>query len=161
MRTGSSRIAGPLLLSLAFLGGCSEVASIRSGPSGASVYLDDKPIGTTPVDHALSRSELGEPHRVRIEKAGYQTVQTELRTRLAKGRVTGAVFTLGLVALIRPMHSVDPVFAQLEPLHPPQEDKDRELGEALRNLRELHQSGRISDEELQRRQEELLRDGNR
>src|SRR6266404_933442 len=97
VRTGPSRIAGPLLLSLALLGGCSEIVSIRSGPSGASVYMDDKPIGTTPVDHALSRSELDEPHRVRIEKAGYQTVQTELRTRLAKGRVTGAVFTLGLV----------------------------------------------------------------
>jgi uncharacterized membrane protein len=109
----------------------------------------------------MSRSELGYPHRVRIEKSGYAPVQTQLRTRWAKGRVTGAVFTLGIVALFRPLHSVDPVFAALEPLAPPQDDRDRRVGEALRNLRELHRSGRISDEELRRRQDELLQDGDR
>src|SRR5207249_4513642 len=83
-----------------------ETVSVRSGPSGAVVYLDGKPIGTTPLDYSLPRSEVGEPHRVRVEKTGYAPVESDLRTRWAKGRVTGAVFTLGLLALIRPMRCV-------------------------------------------------------
>ena len=149
-----------LLVAAILIAGCSETVSVRSGPSGAVVYLDGKPIGTTPLDYSLPRSEVGEPHRVRVEKTGYAPVESDLRTRWAKGRVTGAVFTLGLLALIRPMRSVDPVFAELEPLHRAQEDQDRRVGEALRNLRELHRSGRISDDELRQRQEELLREGN-
>jgi len=38
----------------------------------------------------------------------------------------------------------------------PQEERDRQLGESLRNLRALHDTGQISDQEYRRRQEELL-----
>lgn len=89
-----------LLVAAILIAGCSETVSVRSGPSGAVVYLDGKPIGTTPLDYSLPRSEVGEPHRVRVEKTGYAPVESDLRTRWAKGRVTGAVFTLGLLVQI-------------------------------------------------------------
>ena len=146
-----------LLLVAALLGGCSESVMIRSGPSGANVFVNDKPVGKTPVEYSIPKGDLGNPYQVRIEKTGYEPVVTNLSTRIAGGRVTGAVFTLGILAMFRSMYYIQPVFAQLQPLTSPQEDRDRQLGESLRNLRELYESGKISDEEFQRRQGELLR----
>lgn len=146
-----------LSLALALLCACSESVRIRSGPSGATVYVDQTRAGMTPLNYALPRSQLDEPHQVRIEKEGYEPVVTELHTRLAKGRVTGAVFTLGILAIFRSMYYVEPVFAELQRAAPPQAVRDRDLSESLRTLHELHQKGQISDEELQRWQQELLR----
>jgi len=145
-----------LLLVAVLLGGCSESVMIRSGPSGANVFVNDKPVGKTPVEYTVPRGDLGNPYHVRIEKNGYEPVVTNLSTRIAGGRVTGAVFTLGILAMFRSMYYIQPVFAQLQPLVSPQDDRDRVLGESLRNLRELHERGKISDEEFQRRQTELL-----
>ena len=50
-----------LLVAAILIAGCSETVLVRSGPSGAVVYLDGKPIGTTPLDYSLPRSEVGEP----------------------------------------------------------------------------------------------------
>jgi PEGA domain-containing protein/putative oligomerization/nucleic acid binding protein len=148
---------GSLLGMTALVCGCGEAVWIRSGPSGAAVYVDERAVGTTPVRYALARSELDNPHHVRIEKDGYQPVTTSLHTRVRGGRVTGAVFTLGILAIFRSMEAFDPVFAQLQPLTPPQSDRDRILGEALRNLREQYDAGMISDQEFEHRQQELLR----
>jgi PEGA domain len=146
---------GAAMLVLA-LGGCTEYASIRSGPSGGIVTINGRPVGKTPLEYGVPRGSLDEPHKVTIELAGYEPALTTLRTRLAKGRVTGAVFTLGVLAMFRSMYYIEPVFAQLRPIESPVASDDRALGEALRNLRELHRSGKISDEELRRRQDELL-----
>jgi uncharacterized membrane protein len=105
----------------------------------------------------VSRGKLDDLYDVTIAKKGYEPATTTLRTRIAKGRVTGAVFTLGILWLFRSMYYIEPVFAQLQPLESPQEDKDRKLGESLRNLRQLYDRGQISDEEYHRRQEEMLR----
>src|SRR5262249_62354213 len=92
--------------------GCSGAVGIRSGPSGAAVYVDEHPAGTTPVRYAVARSELESPHPVRIEKDGYRPVTTSLHTRLRGGRVTGTVVTLGILAIFRSMHAFVPVFAE-------------------------------------------------
>jgi hypothetical protein len=146
-----------LVASLSVLGGCTEYATIRSGPSGASVTVDGKPAGKTPLQYGVPRSALDEPHTVYIQLEGYEPAAATLKKGLAKGRVTGAVFTLGILAVFRSMHYIEPVFVQLRPIEPPLADRDRALGEALRNLRELHRAGKISDEELRRRQGEILR----
>lgn len=155
--TDTGRVSIALLLAAVLLGGCSESVMIRSGPSGANVAVNGTPIGTTPVAYSVSRGDLDKPYQVHIEKNGYEPVTTTLRTQLAKGRVTGAFFTLGILWVFRSMYYIAPVFAQLQPVASSQDDKDRLLGETLRNLRELHDRGKISDEEYQRRQQELLR----
>lgn len=151
------RGAVTLLFAAALLGGCGESVMIRSGPSGANVFVNDKPVGKTPVEYSVSRGDLGKPYQVRIEKNGYEPATTSLNTRIAGGRVTGAIFTVGILAVFRSMYYIEPVFEQLQPLASPQEERDRLLGESLRNLRDLHEKGKISDEEFQHRQEELFR----
>lgn len=146
-----------LVLAVCPLGACTEYASIRSGPSGANVMVNGQPAGKTPLQYGVSRGALDEPHTVQITMDGYEPATASLQTRLAKGRVTGAVFTLGLLAVFRSMYYIEPVFVQLRPIEPPVADRDRALGEALRNLRDLYERGKITDEEFRRRQDELLR----
>lgn len=149
----NARLGAAALFSvLAVLCGCSEAVSVRSGPLGAAVYLDGKRVGTTPMVYDLPRSQLDEPHEVRLEKAGYEPVSEVLTTRLAKGRVTGAVFTLGILCLFRSMYAVDPVFAELVPV--PQAEGSVE--DSLRNLERLYDTGRIPEEEFLRRREQML-----
>lgn len=44
--------------------------SLESDPSGATVFIDDVPVGTTPLEHETSSSVLGE---LRFEREGYRT----------------------------------------------------------------------------------------
>src|SRR5213592_3311111 len=68
-----------LLVAAILIAGCSETVSVRSGPSGAVVYLDGKPIGTTPLDYSLPRSEVGERHRVRVYMTTYALRRSSVR----------------------------------------------------------------------------------
>lgn len=144
------------VLLIGALGGCSESTRIRSGPSAADVWVNGQAVGKTPLDYTMPRSDLDKPHEVRIEKEGYEPWTGPLQTKLAKGRVTGAFFTLGILYAFRSMYYVEPIVVALEPLPPPQSENDRALGESLRNLRELYDTGKISEEELHRRQREML-----
>lgn len=80
--------------------GCSETLTVRSEPPGATVYLDDVEAGETPLVYATKNVR---PLSYRIEKVGYPPATGSVTTRLARGRVVGAVFTLGIVAIARPL----------------------------------------------------------
>ena len=148
----SKRRRAAVVFLLGALCGCSEPVSVRSGPLGAAVYLDGKMIGSTPVVYELARNQLDVAHEVRLEKAGFEPVSEPLKTRVAKGRVTGAVFTLGILCLFRSMYYVEPVFAELVPLPQTLGSVD----DSLRNLERLYNTGRIPEEEYLRRREQML-----
>jgi uncharacterized membrane protein len=153
-RTGRATLA--LLCCMGVASGCSEIAMIRSGPSGANVTVNGTAVGTTPVAYSVSRGDLDKLYQVTIEKSGYEPAAATLQTRIARGRVVGAIFTIGILWVFRSMYYIEPVFAQLQPLASSEEEKDRVIGESLRNLRNLHQRGQISDEEYQRRRRQML-----
>lgn len=54
-----------------------ESAPVRSDPPGATVIVDGKPVGDTPLSVKLSRKK---SHDVRIEKAGYIGYETTATT---------------------------------------------------------------------------------
>ena len=101
------RAAGLLLLSAvaSVIAGCTESVLIRSAPSDASVFVEGKPVGTTPV---VFQTQNVRPLPFRVEKAGLPPVEGTLSTRVAPGRVVGAVFTLGILALYQPMQYFSP-----------------------------------------------------
>lgn len=88
------------LLAVFVLSGCSESLVIRSVPPGAQVILDGNPVGITPM---VFETKEPKPMTYRIEAEGFPAAEGSVTTRLAPGRVVGAVFTLGIVALARPM----------------------------------------------------------
>ena len=98
--------------------GCSEHLYLQSRPSGAKLWIDGVEVGITPFDY---KSRSPQPLVYRMEKAGYPPVEGEVTTATAGGRVTGAIFTLGILAIVRPMRYFVPyeVDAYLGPDQPP------------------------------------------
>lgn len=151
MKSARLVLVGTLVI---FLVGCGDHVLIRTAPPGAKAYVDGKLIGRTPVDFHVPRSEI-KPHSLRVEKEGFEPVDDAIRTRIAPGRVVGAFFSLGIVYLFRsPMDLVRLETYELSPAL--STEHDRAIGEALRHVQELHDQGKISDEELTRRREEIL-----
>jgi hypothetical protein len=148
------------LIALALVAqGCSEVATIRSAPPGANVYIDDVYRGTTPYDLIVDKSEVTTRVRsYRIELEGYKSAEGQLSTGIAGGRITGCVFTLGIVCAARSMHYFLPVDVVLTPLSvaAPRGAPDEDLADRLQRLEEAHDKRLISDEEYQRYRREAL-----
>lgn len=83
MRHLLSSLCRPLIFAtcvIALLSGCRAVqqeVTIVSNPPGARVVVDGEDVGYTPVAVTL---ETRQPHSVRLERSGYQTVQQTLHS---------------------------------------------------------------------------------
>ncbi|MFQ5570995.1 MAG: serine/threonine-protein kinase [Rhodothermales bacterium] len=60
--------------------------SLTTTPDNARVFLNDRPIRNTPITH-FELDDAGEPIRLRIEKAGYVTVDTTIQVAAADSLV--------------------------------------------------------------------------
>ncbi len=106
------------LAALIALAGCSETLTIRSEPSQARVLLNGIDVGETPLRY---RTRNVRPLHYKVTKDDYPSVEGDIRTRVARGRVIGAVFTLGIVAIARPIRTFVPreIDVYLGPQQPP------------------------------------------
>ncbi len=57
------------------------VLAITSEPSGATIFMDDKEIGVTPLTYGTS---IGATHKLRLQLAGYADQERDLRIRSAR-----------------------------------------------------------------------------
>jgi hypothetical protein len=91
--------------------GTSQKVGISSSPTGATVTVDNKPLGNTPLFADLKR---GEEHVVTIEMAGYEKSQLTV-TKSVSGWVWGNIVFGGLIGL-----AVDAISGGLYNLSPEQ-----------------------------------------
>ena len=76
-----------LLSVVLLLLGCTgryQMILVTSEPSGATVYLNDKECGKTPVEIKVDKGDIGEAppvNIVKVEKEGYDTATKTLRKR--------------------------------------------------------------------------------
>lgn len=78
--------------------GTSQTVEIRSAPHGASVLVDGRNVGTTPMKADLKR---GQSHVVQIEKPGYLTESVMTTTKLNSATGWNVLFGApGFAALI-------------------------------------------------------------
>lgn len=118
LRTAVSRIY--LTVTLVALGffstGCTSLI-VRTNPSGAKVYVNDRYVGETEPDLRvwLKGADRGAPVRYRIEKTNYKTEEGEANWVFSAGRVVGGIFTLGIVTLSKPPTYVPPLSVDLTP----------------------------------------------
>jgi hypothetical protein len=91
--------------------GAHQDVGISSSPTNASVAVDQKPVGHTPVIASLGR---GDNHIVRIEFVGYQPYEATL-TKKVSGWVWGNIVFGGLIGL-----AVDAISGGLYNLTPEQ-----------------------------------------
>jgi hypothetical protein len=75
--------------------GTRQNLGVSSTPSGATVSVDNKPLGTTPTVAKLTRKE---PHVVRVELDGYRPVEVKL-VRSTSGWVWGNIVFGGLIGV--------------------------------------------------------------
>lgn len=161
-----SRISIPLLsLPLVLLSGCATSTQIRTVPAGASVYVNDQLVGSSPVIYSTPDSAWKPPYRVRAELEGYQPVNGELAPVTATGRITGAIFTLGIVAAVRPMSTFEDSYTFTLVRDPNAtraqgsvSDSGRSLESELAELKRLHEEGTLSTREYQDAKDRLLKE---
>ncbi len=150
----------PAMLSAAasailLLAGCSERVLIRSQPTSAQAYIDDRSVGMTPFVFAVQKRALEHSYRLRLEKEGYEPYTGTIGTRIAGGRMTAAFFTLGIVYLFKsPRYLVPPSVMVMQPSA--EGERDRRLGKELREIEKLRVEGQINQEEAERRTKELF-----
>ena len=76
-------------------GGEDQAVRFASNPRGATVYVDDNPVGQTPISVRLTRKD---EHRVRIEHPGYKPYEKTIGSGFNEW-ILGNVIIGGLVGL--------------------------------------------------------------
>ena len=165
---GQMRLGGVVLgLSLAASTfGCAERTTLMSHPSGAKFYVNDQFVGSAPIVLSVPRGKFHGAFQYRAELDGYQTERGPIPTQVHRGRVTGALFTLGVAALFKPPTGfVDPIEVTLRPDPAsfggmPSKSVPAKLSveERLQGARELRQAGTITEQEYKQRKQEILRE---
>jgi hypothetical protein len=105
------------------------------------------------------------PYRVRAELSGYQTVEGELTPVTATGRITGAIFTLGIVAAVRPMSTFEDSYTFTLVRDPNASQANSAVSRAARSLEDelvelkgLYDAGSLSAKEYQAAKDRLLKE---
>lgn len=75
MKKQITKIVSLLLASSILLASCSSTTMIQSSPSGAKVYLNGEPVGTTPYPHTDTKI-VGSTTTVKLVKEGYEPYYT-------------------------------------------------------------------------------------
>jgi len=98
------------------------------------------------------------PYRFRAELPGYEPAEGQLATIPASGRITGAVFTLGIVAIFRPMTKFRETYT-INLVRDPSAElaaAPTQLEERLRDLKRKFDRGELSSEDYRKQKQELL-----
>lgn len=87
-----NRTASVILAAAVLLSSCASTTLIQSTPSGARVYINDEPVGTTPYMHSDTKI-VGSTSIVKLEKDGYQPVVTTITRdeKLDAGALIGGI----------------------------------------------------------------------
>ncbi|MBW3470288.1 PEGA domain-containing protein [Arthrospiribacter ruber] len=146
-----------------FFMSCSSTTLIQSNPSGAKVYLNGEPVGTTPYSHSDSKI-VGSTTSVKLEKDGYNPLNTSFsRNEEADvGAIIGGVFLLfpflwtmkykpSRTYELIPLTGAD----QVSP-SPQQPVKNGSKAEQLRELKQLFDEGLITEEEYEKERKRIL-----
>ncbi len=66
--------------------GCTTLVRIKTDPKDAKVYINDEPVGKSPLQKELSNFVANE-YQIRIEKPGYKSLDTEMRREVKTGNL--------------------------------------------------------------------------
>jgi len=163
------RLAQLLLVLVAFtvapvLQGCVESTHIRAYPPDAQIAVNGQALGTSPVVYSVPRGRWPKDgyFHYHVERAGYHPQDGTFTSKPAAGRITGGIFTLGLLFLIKsptalpeeievilqPVATTAPAASEYNPSVP---------AEQIRRLEELLDRGAITEEEFKRQRNKILR----
>lgn len=152
-------LAGAILFS-----SCVSTTSIQSVPSGAKVYIDGQPAGTTPYTYSDTKI-VGSMTTVKLEKEGYETTNVAFsRSEQADvGAIIGGIlvwFPFLWTMKYNPVHTYElsPVSTQQgTPANAPFiQNNQKSKAENLRELKQLLDDKIITQEEFDKEKKKIL-----
>jgi hypothetical protein len=153
-----------ILICLILLTSCASTTMIQSNPSGARVYLNGEPVGTTPYTHRDTKI-VGSTTTVRLEKAGYAPLNTVFSRdeEVDVGAVVGGFFILIpflWTMKYKPSHTYElsPIAGSDQPrgTTSPNQNQLVSKAERLRELKSLLDEGVINQGEYDREKKKIL-----
>ena len=154
-----------LIVTLLF-GSCASTTVLRSDPSGAKVYLNEEPVGTTPYSHTDTKI-VGTRTEVRLEKEGYKPFTTTLvrNEEVNVGAIIGTILVLIPALWImdyKPVHTfeLESESGNDRLTKPSMESESGALSasqiQRLRELKKLQEDGIITEKEFEEQKARIL-----
>ena len=145
---------------------CASTTMIQSEPGGARVYLNGEPVGTTPYTHTDTKI-VGSTTMVRIEKEGYETLNTSFsRDEEADiGAIIGGflfLFPFLWTMKYKPSHTYELEPVGGDDMTPAEIEMNLELrskADRLREFKKLLDEGVITKEEFEKEKKKILEEG--
>lgn len=164
MQSEFRKMVSFVLAATLFLESCSSSTLIQSIPSGAKIYLDGEPVGTTPYRHRDTKIT-GSTSTVRLELEGYESLHTAFSRdeEVDAGAIVGGVFLLVpflWTMKYKPTHTYE--LSPLLPIekHSPLNKQDSGMSGTkaarLRELKQLLDEKILSPEEYQKEKRKIL-----
>src|SRR5690606_25314065 len=156
--------ASLFLAALILFSSCASTTMIQSTPDGAKLYLNGDSVGTTPYSHRDTKI-VGSTNTVRLEKEGYETLNTSF-SRNEEADV-GAIIG-GILVLIpflwtmkyKPVHNYEMIpLSNNEPQEVNTQSQDTESESKayrLRELKALLDDKIITQEEFESEKQKIL-----
>ena len=166
MKTNYSLLTTAIfLISLLLFSSCSSSTLITSAPTGAKLYMNGEAVGNTPYTHTDSEI-VGSCNTVRIEKEGYETLNTSFckDEEPHVGAIIGGIFLLVPFAWAMKYKAThhyeldtgaDDV-AKPASAKPEVEPMNTSKADRLRELKKLLDEGILTQEEYEKEKKKVL-----
>jgi hypothetical protein len=137
---------------------------IQSNPSGAKVYLNDEPVGTTPYIHRDTKI-VGSTTTVKLEKEGYDPLNTSFSRdeEVDVGAIIGGLFVLVpflWTMKYRPIHTYEltPSSGYEQPISKinRQQNQTKSKADRLRELKQLLDEKVITQQDYNKEKKKIL-----
>lgn len=163
-QTIPTRTIALLLAVSIFFTSCSSTTMILSDPSGAKLYLNGEPVGTTPYSHRDTKI-VGSETTVKLELDGYEPLNTSFaRNEEADvGAIIGGLFFLIpflWTMKYKPAHTFEltPITIDQKPVVKKIQQQNQGLSKAdrLRELKQLLDEKILTQEEYEKEKKKIL-----
>lgn len=155
------------LAGLILFASCSSTTIIQSSPTGAKLYINGEPVGTTPYTYSDTRI-VGSTVAVRLEKEGYDEVNTYFSRdeEVDVGAIIGGIFFLWpflWTMKYKPARTYE-LIPSTGDVPSAIEVEQREIqlqskADRLRELKQLLDDGIITQEEFEAEKKKILEEG--
>ncbi len=155
-----------LLATSVLLASCGSTTMIHSDPSGAKLYLNGEPVGTTPYSHRDTKI-VGSTTMVKLEKEGYEPLNTSFSRdeEVDVGAIIGGLFVLVpflWTMKYKPTHTYELIpssnYEHLQIETDLQQTEFRSKAERLRELKQLLDENILTQEEYEKEKAKILQE---
>jgi hypothetical protein len=153
-----------LLVGAILLTSCASTTMIQSTPSGAKIYLDGQPVGSTPYTHSDTKI-VGSTTTVKLVKEGYEPLNTSFSRseQVDVGAIIGGIFVwipFLWVMKYNPMRTYEltPSSGNEQPIikTQTQQNNAKSKAERLREMKQLLDDKVITQDEFEKEKKKIL-----